>query len=66
MKSDMMHLRATWSTANSGRSNLPFGEIKESKMEKFYGNNFTKTSTKPSNIGDYSVYGDHLWMPRDQ
>ncbi|CAL6067522.1 Extracellular_nuclease [Hexamita inflata] len=54
MRSDLHHLRPTWNTANSGRSNYPFNNIEESKVDKYYGNNKQIVTSKPDDVENWS------------
>ena len=65
MKSDIHHLRPTWKDANSARSNFPFAELSESQVSKYYGDNFTKTTERPSDIENWSYAGSSKFTPRD-
>lgn len=42
MKSDLHHIRGSWSSSNSGRSNYPFADINDEDAKTWWGNNFTK------------------------
>ena len=42
MKSDLHHIRGSWSHSNSGRSNYPFADVDDEIASKWYGNNFTE------------------------
>jgi endonuclease I len=66
MVSDLHHLRATWSDANNARSNYAFKEIDEADATMYYGNDFTKTATRPKDIENYStLMKSTVFEPRD-
>ena len=59
-----MHLRSTWMTANSARSNYPFAALADGSVTKWYGPNFTSVTTKPSDFENYSAGAKSSFMPR--
>lgn len=54
MKSDLHHIRGSWEKSNGARSNYPFAEISDSNVYKWYGNNFTETTTAPADDKEWS------------
>ncbi|CAL6047587.1 Extracellular_nuclease [Hexamita inflata] len=54
MKSDLHHLRPTWKTANGGRSNFPFNNVEEAKVDKYYGIDFQVVTSKPEDAENWS------------
>ncbi|CAL6030009.1 Extracellular_nuclease [Hexamita inflata] len=54
MKSDLHHLRPTWKPANSARSNFPFKNIEESRVDEYYGNNKQIVTRKPDDVENWS------------
>ena len=53
MKSDLHHIRGSWEKSNNARNNYPFAEVSDSNVYKWYGNNFTETTTAPSKSDEY-------------
>ncbi|CAL6060519.1 Extracellular_nuclease [Hexamita inflata] len=66
MVSDIHHLRATWSKANSGRSNYAFKQLPENGIDTYFGNNFKTTSKKPVDPENWSALDQGKFMPRQQ
>lgn len=67
MKSDVHHLRPSYSTANSARSNYPFAEIEAADTYKWYKEK-TVSTTAPttSDQGNWSrLKKSSAWQPRD-
>ncbi|CAL5997455.1 Extracellular_nuclease [Hexamita inflata] len=54
MKSDLHHLRPTWKTANSGRSNYPFNNVEESVVDKYFGTDRQVITNKPVDAENWS------------
>jgi len=66
MKSDLHHIRGSWETSNNARSNYPFAEIDNSDVYKWYGNNFTESTTAPSDPQNWSkLKKSTSFEPRD-
>ncbi|CAL6018973.1 Extracellular_nuclease [Hexamita inflata] len=60
MKSDLHHLRPTWKKANEGRSNFPFSNIMEEKVDKYYGIDYQVSTTTPSDPQNWSKLDDNV------
>ena len=46
-------MRGSWEKSNNARSNYPFAEVSDLNVYKWYGNNFTETTTAPSKSDEY-------------
>ena len=68
MKSDIFILRPCHQSANSARSNYPFGEVNDASAQWFgiVGNNYTTQGNIPSNHENWSEKTGATWEPREQ
>ncbi|CAL6009930.1 Extracellular_nuclease [Hexamita inflata] len=55
MRSDVHHLRGSWSTVNSARWHFPFGVLDESKKKQWYGNNKKMVTSAPKDPENWSA-----------
>ncbi|CAL5997489.1 Extracellular_nuclease [Hexamita inflata] len=60
MKSDLHHLRPTWSVPNNARSNNPFDDLEELKIDKYYGINKQVTVNKPTDPENWSKIDNNV------
>ena len=67
MRSDIYILRPCHGSANSSRSNDPFGEVNDNQAQWYgvNGNNYTSTSNEPSNSDNWSEGTGSTWEPRE-
>ncbi len=69
MKSDIWSIRPCHGSANSARSNKPFGEVSDGSAQ-WYGidgaGNYLSTGSTPSNPDDFSEGSGNLWEPREE
>ncbi|NNE56284.1 MAG: hypothetical protein HKN32_09705 [Flavobacteriales bacterium] len=68
MRSDIFNLRPSHESANSSRSNYPFGEVDDASAQWYgvdAGNNYYSTTTEPANSADFSERQGSLWEPRE-
>ena len=67
MRSDIYILRPCHGSANSSRSNDPFGEVNDNQAQWYgvNGNSYTSTSNQPSNSDNWSEGTGSLWEPRE-
>ena len=69
MKSDIWSIRPCHGSANSARSNKPFGEVLDGSAQ-WYGidgsGNYLSTGSTPSNPDDFSEGTGNLWEPREE
>ena len=68
MKSDIWSIRPCHGSANSARSNDPYGEVGDGNAQ-WYGTdgsgNYLSTGTMPSNPDDFSEASGSIWEPRE-
>jgi hypothetical protein len=68
MKGDIWSLRPCHGSANSARSNSPFGEVSDASAQ-WYGTdgsgNYTAQGSIPSNPDDWSERSGDVWEPRE-
>lgn len=68
MRSDIWSLRPAHGSANSARSNSPFGEVPDAEAQ-WYGTdeqgNYLSTGDIPANADDFSERSGGLWEPRE-
>ena len=67
MKSDIHILKPCHGSANSSRSNMPYGEVNDNQAQ-WYGsveNSYTSQSNIPSNNEDWSESSGEIWEPRE-
>ena len=67
MKSDVHILKPCHGSANSSRSNKPFGEVNDSQAQWYgtNGNSYTSQSNMPSNHEEWSESSGGVWEPRE-
>ena len=66
MKSDLHHIFPTFNKWNSYRSNSPYGDIKDSKTDKWFRNDsYTQEMPKADVRDEYSEYTKRLFEPRE-
>tara|TARA_B100000780_G_scaffold242669_1_gene185571 strand:- start:7201 stop:8646 length:1446 start_codon:yes stop_codon:yes gene_type:complete len=68
MKSDVHILKPCHGSANSARSNKPYGEVNDSQAQWYgsIGNSYTSQSNMPSNSDDWSESSGGVWEPREE
>jgi len=68
MKSDIWSIRPCHGSANSARSNKPFGEVSDGSAQ-WYGitasGSYLSTGSMPSNADEFSEGTGNLWEPRE-
>ena len=68
MKSDIWSIRPCHGSANSARSNKPFGEVSDGSAQ-WYGTtasgSYLSTGSMPSNADEFSEGTGNLWEPRE-
>ncbi|MDG1380892.1 MAG: endonuclease, partial [Flavobacteriales bacterium] len=68
MRSDIWSLRPAHGSANSARSNNPFGEVDDAAAQ-WYGvdgqGNYISTGNQPANADDFSERSGGFWEPRE-
>ena len=64
-RSDMHHLFPARAGVNEARSNYPFGEIKDSRTDRWYYKAITKRSIPTVGIDEYSESIRGLFEPRE-
>jgi len=67
MRSDIYILRPCHGSANSSRSNDPYGEVNDNQAQWYgvNGNSYTSTSNEPANSDDWSEGTGSMWEPRE-
>ena len=67
MRSDIYILRPCHGSANSSRSNDPFGEVNDNQAQWYgvNGNTYTSTGNEPANSDNWSEGTGSLWEPRE-
>ena len=69
MKSDIWSIRPCHGSANSARSNKPYGEVADGSAQ-WYGvtasGAYLSTGSMPSNADDFSEGSGNLWEPREE
>ena len=69
MKSDIWSIRPCHGSANSARSNDPYGEVPDGSAQ-WYGVNgsgeYLSTGSQPSNADDFSESTGSIWEPREE
>lgn len=69
MKSDIWSIRPCHGSANSARSNKPFGEVADGSAQ-WYGVNgsgdYFSTGSTPANADDFSESSGGIWEPREE
>ena len=68
MRSDIYILKPCHGSANSARSNIPFGEVNDSQAQ-WYGvvaNTYTTQGDLPTNSEDWSEKSGGIWEPREE
>ena len=69
MRSDIWSIRPCHGSANSARSNDPYGEVPDGSAQ-WYGvdgsGNYLSTGSTPSNADDFSEGTGSLWEPREE
>ncbi|CAL6035340.1 Extracellular_nuclease [Hexamita inflata] len=66
MISDMHHLRPTWHSVNSARSDYPFKTVVENEIDEYWGNNRTHQTKKPKDVENWSaLHKAKSFMPRE-
>ena len=69
MKSDIWSIRPCHGSANSARSNDPYGEVSDGSAQ-WYGvdgsGNYLSTGSTPSNPDDFSESTGSIWEPREE
>ena len=67
MKSDILILRPCHGSANSARSNSPFGEVVDGSAEWYgtVGNTYTVQDNIPGDADNWSERSTSLWEPRE-
>jgi hypothetical protein len=67
MKSDIYILRPAHGSANSARSNDPYGEVNDNSAQWYgvVGNTYTSTGNEPANSDNWSEGSGGVWEPRE-
>ena len=67
MRSDIYILRPCHGSANSSRSNDPYGEVNDNQAQWYgvNGNSYTSTSNQPANSDNWSEGTGSMWEPEN-